>query len=460
LAILGAFAIASSDAPEGSPAVEFFEEIFGPLMEFARNSGDLLSYCSFQLLERVIYRFRVGKAEVMNGTVLNCIASSLGRPTAVVRSACQVLNALCRLSDPEKETDFVGLYFEQVFEFCSGLMANGGDLIADGVSTMSFLISCMPKSRFGIAYPIVESVEMTWSKASSIANEEGLYGIGVGICDLMTALAFRIKQQIEPFADRIMQLLFRLINGKRNSIFEESLIAISGIIRGIREKFAVYLPQVMDLLWEMLETQNPDVILAAVVAIADLFSNVGSDLMAPYLERVYDVCVPMVFDDGFSRNFGARILNYLSEVTYDAAGKASVSRRDEIYGLTLRFVRELETGDKSEEAVEHGKGVFSSSLNSLRNILDKGDSEFLSSIDIRDIYGVLDRFADAGLFYLETLLPFYSLLTTVAHAFGGRVILALYRKKIRDIIKFGVNHQDSRISRNAKNLEAFLINYK
>jgi hypothetical protein len=169
----------------------------------------------------------------------------------------------------------------------------------------------------------------------------------------------------------------------------------------------------------------------------------------------------MVFDVGFPPEFGVEILDNLSKITLSVGAAVNCTIRDQIYQLALRCVGEVEN-DGSNASVEYAKKAFVASFNAFRCVLvgSGDDSVFLSSTVVEDLFRVVERFVVTRLFVVETLLPFYSMLKAIAMAFGRRVMLRLHHKRIRDVVKFGVCHEDSRISQNAQSLETFLRNYK
>jgi hypothetical protein len=449
-ALLGAIAIAIADSPCPDVGVPFFREIFDNLVVFARSDVDLFCLFGLKVLEKAISVFHVELDCLSDAEFLSAVVfQAAGRSPAIVNAACEFVEGLCRLSFRENEKSPLGEVFDPTVSFVLQLLTQG-PFIPCGLTALSFIVSFAPPSRLDVCEQAVSIVEQIVELCD--CPGELLFAIEAAVCDVVRAVAGRLEQGLGGLVPRSMQLLLGLVGRDRTAIFEETLDAMCAIVYCCKEEFEPFVGDVIKVLWDMLHTENLQIIQAALVILADLFR---------FLPRAMEQYTRDVFDIGLGvaeENVGevsVRLLNSLSEIASCERESLPEEIKEHLFVVLGRILVETPVNVSTLEGMEATRDFFADLLSAYRFAIESVEREFLITV-IDKLFMPINAFIASKAFCSKTFLPLFSLLKEIALKVGQRATKSLNQRRIRAVLEQAKLSKDDQVARLADDLTLFL----
>jgi hypothetical protein len=450
-ALLAAIAISIADSPCPDVGVPFFREVFDGLVAFARSDVDVFCLFGLKVLVKAISVFHVELDRLSDAEFLcDVVFQAVGRSPAIVRAACDFVEALCRLSFRENERSALADVFELTVSFVLQLLTQA-TLIPCGLTALSFIVSFAPPSRLDICEQAVSIGEQIVEACGDCPGEL-LFAIEAAVCDVVRAVAGRLEQGLGDLVPRAMQLLLGLVGRRRTPIFEETLDAICAVVYCCKEKFEPFVGDVMKVLWDMLHTENLQIILASLVILADLFRFLPR-AMEPYTREVFDVVL------GFAEeNVGevsVRLVNSLSEIAFCERESVPEEIKEHLFVVLGRILVETPVDATTIEGMEAARDFFAELLSAYKFAIESVDRGFLITV-IDRLFMPINAFIASKAFCRKTFLPLFSLLKAIALNVGHRATKSLNQRRIRAVLEQAQLSKDDQVVHLAEDLMLFL----
>ncbi|KWU40980.1 ARM repeat-containing protein [Rhodotorula sp. JG-1b] len=193
--------------------------------------------------------------------MVNALVSSLDQSARIVSNCCwTIMNLAEQLGDSSAETCPMSAYYDTLASALLRLAEGGA---TDSTSrnsayeALSTLVTHAPTDTLPIVSKLVLAI---LDRAESLLGVQGqLVGaddrnnydeMQVNNCSMLTSVTRRLGREIQPLADRIMNLLLQLIQtaGKQSPVIEDAFLAIGALSAALEADFQKYLPAFLPFL--------------------------------------------------------------------------------------------------------------------------------------------------------------------------------------------------------------------
>ena len=386
---------------------------------------------------------------------------------AIITRVISILYNICRSFRPTSynsplRQDESGL-FDTIVDYLTNILQlpqliQNPNIITHAYEALNTLYIRAPRNVESFRKILEKVMETINEVAGSDEAEDIKYYREAGLCSNISTLVSRINDEGRELFPDIIQLLFHLLDNQNVLVYEEALITVATIIIRTEEDSPVLadIEKLMDYIKTSLESNNSTVIHSSCILISDLFLHL-KQVMEPYFNPVIQTLGEMAESDDIVMDVKPSIIHAIADVIYgigqnnpelveplkDVFYDTLVKRRDCPYNVDT--VPNIELANEFLEAVAHGFSIYGK-LFFVKELEPAVEKSML--VDISKVSAAMFKVRSLNKAALKSALDMY---LEYSHNCSRRNNVILNK---------GINHKIIDIAKNFKDLKEHASNVK
>lgn len=454
--------------PEYKPLINFInDDVKNIVFPMMIHENENISILALILIRKAVSKFGnfISNDDQFN-TLLNYLIQSSTNNDHTIPYCSLVLfhifkninaNIISNFSNFDKlDNSLVARNFDHVLQTLYFYLskANSYQNIKTIFCTFSSFILIIPDFRIDIIFEVQENiVKKTISQTLSSQNDmsqEVIFTLQTSMIDVIQSIADRsyyLKDRKLQNADEIIKLLFSLSKQSKTAVYEETLTAFSSIIICMKQDYAPYIDETMNLIMVMIQSGSPGILRLVALTIHDLFCQLNQ-LMKPYCEPVFKVLFPMICGGNIDRELTINLVLALSSTLKLIE---FVQYKNEFLKILLQLATTVYLNPSDKNEIKFISSFFQSIFYAFSSVVESslGDPEF-QAIPYNQVFlPLINLYINTQFYDGKSLISFCLLIQSIAHLYGRRINLKLNNRRITKLIKDAQNYEDLRVKKAA-----------
>ena len=461
--------------PIYSPLIDFIESDFqNILFELTLHNNTFIAILAFNVIIQTISKYGsfIRREEDLM-TLINYICKASTKNYYVSPYCCNVIFAICKrekrdqLMGISSDNSLISSHFLDLWKIINAYTSEirNSQIIKSSFDALSALITIIPTSQLGLIEQLTEFIIRSITQTLSISensSEEILFNIQLAMCCLITSISTRLAMENSsldlPNSNEIIHLLFRLVKQNRTQIYEESLLAFSGIILCMKSNYAPYISDTVNMLVSMLNTGSPGVIQQVIVTLSDMSRELAG-LMGDYNNNIFEHLIPMMYNENFSRELVLDISATLADIIkYQTSYNIGYTHK--FYEIIINLIHTININQNNKKEIKFIHSFFEIMMYSFSVIIKatKEDQSNDNSI-FREAFALIDLFIKVNIYDVPSLRSFCLFIESIGDKFGKRVQIKLNSRRITNVINKGINEfSNPQLNKQAHDILTYIRN--
>lgn len=425
------------------------------VMKLIFSDNIYISVSSLILIYKSISEFNcfINSPEEIDSLVTDLLSCS-EKNSYRIKYCCDIIYVMCRNAKKRVTDGYETMDTSLVSKSCDQIANALNYYISQTSSTQNIQSSFVAFTMFIAILPndephlsmlpdiqeniVKKTIEQTLSNSEEF-SEENLFLLQNSMINIIDSMASRLSlSQIKlQDADEMIQILFALKNQKKTAIYEETLTAISSIILNIKEDYAPYIEETMDMILVMLETGSSNIIQRAINTVSDLFRSLSS-YMKGYTSPVFKLMIPMIYEGNLDRDLIFSIIYTLADVTKSITD-INADDKTEFFKVVIQLSNSVVLDPKDKTEIMFINHYFESVFYALSIIIDCSmEEQLLEGVEYDKTFEpIITTFLKMKIDYdIYTINNCLSLIKSLANLYKRSISIKINGRKIRGFVDY------------------------
>uniref|UniRef100_A0A7S1CL41 Importin N-terminal domain-containing protein n=1 Tax=Bicosoecida sp. CB-2014 TaxID=1486930 RepID=A0A7S1CL41_9STRA len=246
--------------------------------------------------------------------------------------------------------------------------------------------------------PVVQRLGQSLDHPLTTADDrEEQYGLQEHLCSVLQTMTNRLDTQIHPFANAMLEQLFRVFSARKATAHQEAFMAVGALASSLEEGFADYTEYFWPHLQAGLQTIDEYAVCStAAICVGDMARALGPGMHA-YAEQVVTIMLANLDNGDLHRSVKPCLLSAFGDIAI-ALGPGFADYLEPVMSVLAQAACTIvpeDNEDLMEYLAELQMSVVEAFVGILQGFNDEEDQSRLPLLDpyIEDICGFLERVA-------------------------------------------------------------------